>query len=202
MSGMALRATWRAANMALIVRSTAGAGGRGSGWVAMGRRRSLASAIGVVLTLVASFLVLPVSPAVAAPGITLTKSAPGTVRAGAPITYRLTAANPASNPDAVNEWNLSFRDVLPPGLTYVPGSTTPARAGEPTASTDAGGSTTLVWSNVADIQVASTFELAFEATPDPVVYPVGSTVPNAAQAYTNSDPLVLPGVRRLRGAGP
>ena len=114
------------------------------------------------------------------------------MRAGAPITYRLTAANPASNPDAVNEWNLSFRDVLPPGLTYVPGSTTPARAGEPTASTDAGGSTTLVWSNVADIQVASTFELAFQATPDPAVYPVGSTVPNAAQAYTNSDPLVSP----------
>ena len=158
----------------------------------MGRRRSLASAIGVVLTLVASYLVLPVSPAAAAPGITLTKSAPGTVRAGAPITYRLTAANPVSNPDAVNEWNLSFRDVLPPGLTYVPGSTTPTRAGEPTASTAVDGSTTLVWSNVADIQVASTFELAFEATPDPAVYPVGSTVPNAAQAYTNSDPLVSP----------
>ena len=190
--GQALRVSGRAASMAPIVRSRAGAGDRGSGWAAMGRRRSLASAIGVVLTLVASYLVLPVSPAAAAPGITLTKSAPGTVRAGAPITYRLTAANPASNPDAVNEWNLSFRDVLPPGLTYVPGSTTPARAGEPTASTDAGGSTTLVWSNVADIQVASTFELAFQATPDPAVYPVGSTVPNAAQAYTNSDPLVSP----------
>jgi uncharacterized repeat protein (TIGR01451 family) len=158
----------------------------------LGRRRSIVSAIGVVLTLVASYLVLPVSPAAAAPGITLTKSAPGTVRAGAPITYRLTAANPVSNPDAVNEWNLSFRDVLPPGLTYVAGSTTPTRAGEPTAITDATGSTTLVWSNVADIQVASSFELAFEATPDPTVYPVGSTVPNTAQAYTNSDPLVSP----------
>ena len=158
----------------------------------MGRRRSLASAIGVVLTLVASYLVLPVSPAAAAPGITLTKSAPASVRAGAPISYRLTAANPASNPDAVNEWNLSFRDVLPPGLTYVAGSTTPARAGEPTTSTNAGGSTTLVWSNVADIQVGSSFELVFQATPDPAVYPVGSTIPNAAQAYTNSDPLVSP----------
>ena len=146
----------------------------------------------VVVTLLLSYLVLPVAPAAAAPGITLTKSSPTSVRAGAPISYRLTAGNPTSNPDAVNEWNLSFRDVLPPGLTYVAGSTTPTRAGEPTAVTDPSGATTLIWSNVADIQVASTFELAFQATPDPAVYPVGSTVPNAAQAYTNSDPLVTP----------
>src|SRR5689334_9209788 len=84
--GQALRVRDRAASMAPIVRSRAGAGDRGSGWVSLGRRRSIASAIGVVLTLVASYLVLPVSPAAAAPGITLTKSAPGTVRAGAPIT--------------------------------------------------------------------------------------------------------------------
>ena len=146
----------------------------------------------MVLTLLASYLVLPVAPAAAAPGITLTKSSPASVRAGEPISYRLTAGNPASNADAVNEWNLSFRDVLPPGLTYVAGSTTPTRAGEPTVITDPSGSTTLLWSNVADIQVASSFELGFQATPDPAVYPVGATVPNAAQAFTNSDPLVTP----------
>lgn len=148
--------------------------------------------VGVVLTLLLSYLVLPVAPAAAAPGITLTKSSPASVRAGAPISYRLTAGNPASNPDAENEWNLSFRDVLPPGLTYVAGSTTPTRAGEPRVITDPSGSTTLVWSNVADIQVASTFELGFQATPDPDVFPVGSTVANEAQAHTNTDPLVAP----------
>ncbi|HYN67971.1 MAG TPA: hypothetical protein VES93_13860, partial [Ornithinibacter sp.] len=158
----------------------------------MGRRRSVASVLGVVLTLLLSYLVLPVAPAAAAPGITFTKSSPASVRAGAPITYRLTAGNPASNPDAENEWNLSFRDVLPPGLTYVAGSTTPTRAGEPTVITDPGGSTTLIWTNVADIQVASTFELGFSATPDPDLYPVGSTVANEAQAHTNTDPLVAP----------
>ena len=48
----------------------------------------------VVVTLLLSYLVLPVLPAAAAAGITLAKSAPSTVRAGAPITYRLTAAQP------------------------------------------------------------------------------------------------------------
>ena len=156
-----------------------------------GRRRSGASVLAVVVTLLLSYLVLPVLPAAAAAGITLAKSAPSTVRAGAPVTYRLSAANPAANPDADNEWNLAFRDVLPPGLTYVTGSTTPAGAGEPTVVPGAAG-TTLVWSNVADLQVGSTFELGFQAVPDPDVYPVGSTVPNSAQAYTNTDPFVSP----------
>ena len=75
--------------------------------------------LAVVVTLLLSYLVLPVLPAAAAAGITLAKSAPSSVRAGAPVTYRLSAANPAANPDAANEWNLAFRDVLPPGLTYV-----------------------------------------------------------------------------------
>ena len=158
----------------------------------MDRRRSTTSVLGVVLTLLLSYLVLPLAPAAAAPGLTFTKSSSGSVRAGAPITYTLAVGNPTSNPDAVNEWNLSFRDVLPPGLTYVPGSTTPTRAGEPTAIANPDGGTTLLWSNVADVQVASSFELGYQAVPDPAVYPVGSSVSNSAQAHANSDPLVTP----------
>ncbi|HYN30910.1 MAG TPA: hypothetical protein VES95_13735 [Dermatophilaceae bacterium] len=144
----------------------------------------------LALALVGGFLVA-VPPAVAAPGITLAKTASPTVRAGEPITYTLTAANPSSNPDAVDEWNLSFRDVLPAGVTYVPGSTSPAGAGEPTVVTTGSG-TTLVWPNVADLQVGSTYAITFRATPSATSYPVGATVPNAANAYTNSDPQVSP----------
>jgi len=150
-----------------------------------------ATALGVVLTLVLSYLVLPVAPAAAVAGITLAKSAPTSVRAGAPVSYDLVAANPGTNPDAVNEWNLAFRDVLPPGVTYVAGSTTPARAGEPAVIPSATG-TTLIWSNVGDLQVNSSFALGYQAVPDPAVYPVGSTVTNAAEAHTNTDPFVAP----------
>src|SRR6218665_61385 len=65
-----------------------------------------------VLALVA-VLFGPITVAVAAPGIQLSKDAPGEVLAGAPITYTLTVTNPPSNPDATTEYNLAFRDVIP-----------------------------------------------------------------------------------------
>ncbi|HET6210078.1 MAG TPA: hypothetical protein VFD94_06830, partial [Jatrophihabitans sp.] len=62
-------------------------------------------------------MILPGSPASAAtPGISLAKQAPAKVLAGAPVTFTLTASNPASNPSAAPEYNVSFRDVLPIGL--------------------------------------------------------------------------------------
>ena len=65
----------------------------------------------------------------AAPGLNIAKGAPAQVRADEPITYTLTVTNPSSNPDAINEYNISFNDTLPLGVTYVSGSTSPPRPG-------------------------------------------------------------------------
>lgn len=157
-------------------------------------RRVATRALAVLSLLAAMCVAGPLEQAVAAPGISLSKSGSGQVRAGEPITYTLTASNPATNPDAVPEFNLSYADTLPPGLTYVPGSTTPARAGEPTVSTDPDtGQQTLVWANIADVVVDGTFTITFQAVPDPDVYPVGSTVTNPqATVYADTDPQESP----------
>jgi uncharacterized repeat protein (TIGR01451 family) len=71
------------------------------------------------------------------------------VLVGEPVTYTLTVTNPA---DAVPAFNLSLRDVLPAGMTYVPGSTTPADVGDPTLIADQPslGQSTQIWNNVVD----------------------------------------------------
>ena len=75
----------------------------------------------------------------------------------------------------------------------------PAPGSRPSSATPAA-ATTLVWSNVADMQVASTFELGFQAIPDPAVYPVGSTVAEPGPGPHQHRPARHPGVRRRRGA--
>ena len=138
-------------------------------------------------------VIAPPLPAFAAAGITLGKSGPATVLAGAPAAYTLTAANPSANATAAPEYNLSFRDVLPVGTTYVGGSTTPASAGEPTIATNpATGQQTLVWRNVSDLQIGDSLVLGFSAATDPAVLPVGATFLNNASAYAHSDPRRIP----------
>jgi len=160
-----------------------------------GRRCAWHRAWPAALVAVLALLAVPLGPldvAVAAPGITATKTADGESLAGALIDYTLTVRNPASNPDATAEFNVSFRDQLAPGLTYV-GPTTPASAGEPTVTTDAvTGAQTLVWSNVNDLSVSSTLAIHYTVRPDPAVYPVGSVVSDTAAAYASTDPFTVP----------
>ena len=159
------------------------------------RGRKVAVRYLAVLSVVAALMVPAVLPeAVAAPGLNIAKGAPDQVRADEPITYTLTVTNPSSNPDAINEYNISFTDTLPLGVTYVCGSTSPASAGEPTSSTDAlTGRVTLVWPNVADVVPDSDYVLTFQVLPDPATYPVGSTVTNSgANVYASSDPQAAP----------
>ncbi len=159
----------------------------GSGWRA-------ALAIGASLAIVgASLIVLPETSAVAAaPTIVVSKSAPGSGLVDSPIRYTLTASNPTAT-GAVPQYNVSFRDVLPVGVTYVSGSTSPADAGDPTIFTDAvSGAQTLVWDDVADLQVNSTYSLSFSVLPSPTDFPVGTVVSNTASGYVSSDPNVEP----------
>lgn len=154
--------------------------------------------VGAVALVVPGIVAVGVAPAAAAdPIIQLTKQGPGQILVGDTATYTLTATNPGGT-DQVPQYNLSFRDVLPPGVVYV-GPTTPASAGTPTvftnrlvASDPASEYQTLVWPNAADLQVNSVAELSFivRAARDP--WPVSSSFPNVANAYTNADPRYVP----------
>jgi uncharacterized repeat protein (TIGR01451 family) len=133
---------------------------------------------------------LQAAPASAAtPAITAALHAPATVLAGQPMGLTLTAANPA-DAGSVAEYNTSFRTVLPLGLSYQAGSTTPADLGEPTLLTDPGnGQQTLIWSDTFDLATGSSASLSFSATTS---LPVGSTVSTVATAYASTAPRYVP----------
>ena len=156
-------------------------------------RRAVAALSSSPSTIAGSVVVAPAAVAAPAPGITVAKAGPATVLAGEPASFTLTAANPSSNPAAVPEYNVSFRDVLPVGVSYVGGSTTPADAGEPTVIADqpAAGLTTLIWSDNFDLQKGSSNQISFAVTAD-ASYPVGSTFSNTATGYASTKPRVVP----------
>ena len=170
--------------------------------------------LAIVVAIVASVLVV-VPPAVSSPVLAQTpttdikasKNAPGQVLAGQPITYTLSAENASSTP----YYNLTFRDVLPLGVTYA-GPSSPAAAGEPQVTINqvpdtnpgaAVGATipqqTLIWSNVADLQARDEFSLTFtvnvNSSGDPArndVHVIGATIANRGEVYAGSDPRRLP----------
>ncbi|WP_083372002.1 isopeptide-forming domain-containing fimbrial protein [Paraoerskovia marina] len=149
--------------------------------------RRVATAAALSLALVG---LVPAPAALAAPGLAVSKSAAGEVLAGEPITYTLTATNDGSG---AAEFNGSFRDELAPGLTYVPGSTTPEDLGDPIVATDAStGQQTLTWADVDDVLPGSSVTITFQVQPDPAVYPAGSVVANSGEVYTSEDPFVSP----------
>jgi uncharacterized repeat protein (TIGR01451 family) len=77
--------------------------------------------IWLVLAIVAALTVPMLALGAGTPSITLTENAPASVVFGGTADVSLTAANP-SGPYG---YNLSFTDVLPAGVSYVPGSSTP-----------------------------------------------------------------------------
>ncbi|MCB0913154.1 MAG: DUF11 domain-containing protein, partial [Propionibacteriaceae bacterium] len=106
------------------------------------------------------------TPAAAAGTISLDKSSSGPVLLGGQVEYRLAATNPAGS--GVEQYNLSYSDVLPVGVTYVAGSTSPSNYGEPqviTITDDAAATPpvthqVLVWSNVSDLTPGATRTLS------------------------------------------
>lgn len=98
-------------------------------------------------------------PSAGLPPISLTKEVPAEQLYATPIPVTLRASQPAA-PPAESGFNLSYRDVLPAGVSYVPGSSSP----EPTIIDDqpSPGMTTLIWSNVADLAPGSDYELRYE----------------------------------------
>ena len=152
----------------------------------------------LVLPAVMAVGVVAAPPAPAAdPRSQLTKDGPAQVLVGSTATYQLTARNP-TGADQVTQYNLSFRDVLAPGVVYT-GPTTPASAGEPTITTGpcvpvvvGTQCQTLVWRNVADLQLNSSASISFVVRAEKDPLPVSSTFVNTADAYTNADARYVP----------
>ena len=146
-------------------------------------RRALAA---TALLLALTALSAP-SSALAAPDITLDKQAPASVLFGDDSSVRLRVANPSDQPYG---YNLSFRDVLPAGVSYVPGSA----AVEPRVIADAptAGATTLIFENVSDLSPGSTYDLDYAVRHDTGVFEIGDSYVNQAGAYINDDPFFVP----------
>lgn len=141
----------------------------------------------LIVTLAAlASLLFTVSAARAAgtPDISATINSP-TVLHGSAVPVTVTARNPAGQPYG---YNLSYRVVLPPGVTYSGGAeTAPRQISGPRA-----GETTLIFRNVSDLSPNATNELAFDVAYDTSRYDVGSTFPIAAQAFVNDRPRYVP----------
>ena len=171
------------------------------------RSRTAVGAVIAVLVATVSLSGLSRTPLAAAaapvlPGpIGLSKQGPGSILGGSSIAYTLTAVNPAAA-GAVPEYNTTFRDTLPPGVTYKGGSTTPADVGDPrvitaqvhfpTATDPLVTQQTLIWSNVADLPVNGQVVLGYAVVPSASLYPVGSVITNTATDYASADPRLVP----------
>ncbi len=165
------------------------------------------------LTAVALWVALGASPASAAelcaqadppagvPQISLTKEMPAEALYETPIPVTLRASQQTFPPgDEEKGYNLSFRDVLPVGVSYQPGSSSPAP--RLIADQPAPGMTTLIWSNVADLAPGSAYSLTYRVTYDPLVIDAGAYITTgtndgahgapAAGAYVNCNPRWIP----------
>jgi uncharacterized repeat protein (TIGR01451 family)/fimbrial isopeptide formation D2 family protein len=161
-------------------------------------RRALLSIASLVMA-VAPMVSAGNSPAVQAsgtPSISLSESAPATILYGTDASVSLTASNATGG---VWGYNLSYEDVLPAGVSYVAGSTSPASVGDPQilANEPATHDTTLIWSNVSDLSSGSSNTLDFslaaatDADPTPDFLP-NESYTDTTSAYVNTDPREVP----------
>lgn len=153
--------------------------------------------VAALILVLSTMALVSAAPATAAPpdDLDVTAEATGNVLVGEPATVRITARNTGED----DQYNLSFRYVLPEGVTYVAGSTE-ASLGEPRVLTGPApeNRTVLVWSNVSDLPRNATQTLTFQVRPDADDRPVGSTFATEASAYTNTDERTVP---RFDGQG-
>ena len=151
-----------------------------------GRATGARGLILALITTAAAALALAPS-ALAAPNITLDKQAPARVLFGDDSPVALRVSNPAGQPYG---YNLSFRDVLPAGVSYVPGSA-PVQP-RVIANAPAAGQTTLIFENVSDLSPGSTYTLNYKVRHDTGTFAIGQSYTNQAGAYVNDDPRFVP----------
>ena len=149
-------------------------------------KRALIAGLAMTIA-VAGMAILPETHAEAAgtPDISLSVDVPGETLYGATTPVSLTVTNAT----ATNGYNLSFRAVLPPGLTASGFSTAPTRT---LTNQPGAGQTTLIWENVADSIAGTTVAVSFSATHATGTYDVGNSITIDASAYVNTDPRTVP----------
>jgi fimbrial isopeptide formation D2 family protein/uncharacterized repeat protein (TIGR01451 family) len=137
--------------------------------------------------LAAIALVVPaVASAAGEPNISLDKRAPEQALLGTTQPVQLVVDNPVGQPRG---YNLSFRDVLPKGVTYVASSSSKIA---PTVLNDepAVGETTLLFENVSDLSAGSEYVLAYEVEPSTTFFKLAEThiYTNKAEAFVTKEP--------------
>jgi fimbrial isopeptide formation D2 family protein/uncharacterized repeat protein (TIGR01451 family) len=133
------------------------------------------------------------------PSLTLTASEPANSLYGSVVPVTLRATNPGGQ---AYGYNLTFREVLPAGVTYAAGSSTGSGGpvGDPTVIADpVTGAQTLIWTDVGDLSANSSYKISFDLNVNKTVYDVGGAAPGTAgsftpnaQAYINTDPRYIP----------
>jgi large repetitive protein len=142
--------------------------------------------------LLSALLTAPSAHAEGSPNIGLSEVAQGSVLYGASSTVTLSASSPAGQPYG---YNLSYRAVLPEGISYVEGSASSSGVSlapltihnEPEH-----GQTTLIWANVSDLSPESLNTLSFRVSHSTATYSIGSTYKIASGAYLSSQARYLP----------
>jgi large repetitive protein len=149
----------------------------------------------LVLIVAASTAALAlVAPATAAaegtPAIALEKTAPAQALIGTQQEVHLTASNPAGQERGDN---LTFRDVLPKGVVYVPDPASPVvpRVIENAPNL---GETTLIFENVADLSANSHYTLNFKVEALPAVFKITKLheYTDHAEAFVDGEPRLKP----------
>ena len=123
------------------------------------------------------------------PDISLDKNAPAQALLGTTQAVQLVAKNPAGQKRG---YNLTFRDVLPKGVAYVPGSAKVApRVLE---NQPAVGMTTLIFENVADLSANSEYVLGYEVEPSTLFFKFTGehAYTNKAEAFASEQPRQKP----------
>ena len=125
--------------------------------------------------------------------LSLAATETSSILAGENSTVTLTATNSSTT----NLYNIAFEYTLPPGATYVPGTTTPTLAGDPQIVVQTVSTTPLVtqqvliWNNVEDLPAGDIESLGFEVDASAATFPVGSDVTGTGAVYANTDARTL-----------
>ncbi|MBH0116753.1 DUF11 domain-containing protein [Salinibacterium sp. NG253] len=140
----------------------------------------------LVAALIAASITVPASIATAAgdPDVQLDREVSASTLYGSDVSVTLSAQQ--SSVPAINAYNLTFTDVLPPGATLTDSSS-------PVSQQIAlpGGATKLIWNNVADLSAGIVVPLTYSFSYDTATYDVDDSFTSTAEAFVNSNPRVV-----------